>query len=86
MSTYFTFEGKTAFKHTVSYVLVSKEQSRRNKRESAHAVQEEEKQPKSGTEKCDLTGDSNKPNKETAWRQPEEKQWKCQKKRKKKKI
>ena len=60
LSTYFTFEGKTAFKHTVSYVLVSKEQSGHNKEESAHAVQEEEKQPKPDAEKC-LTGDSNKP-------------------------
>lgn len=40
---------------------VSKEQSRRNKEESGHAVQEEEKQPKPDTEKCSLTGDSNKP-------------------------
>jgi len=61
LSTYFTLEGKTAFKHPVSCVLVSKEQSRRNKEESGHAVQEEEKQPKPDTEKCSLTGDSNKP-------------------------
>uniref|UniRef100_A0A8B9XLE7 p21-activated protein kinase-interacting protein 1 n=2 Tax=Bos TaxID=9903 RepID=A0A8B9XLE7_BOSMU len=40
---------------------VSKEQSRRNKEESGHAVQEEEKQPKPDAEKCSLTGDSNKP-------------------------
>ena len=61
LSTYFTLEGKTAFKHPVSCVLVSKEQSRRNKEESGHAVQEEEKQPKPDAEKCSLTGDSNKP-------------------------
>ena len=62
-STYFILEGKTAFKHTVSCVLVSKEQSRSNKEESGHAIQEEERQPKPDPEKCSLTGDSNKPTK-----------------------
>ena len=62
-STYFILEGKTAFKHTVSCVLVSKEQSRSNKEESGHAIQEEERQPKPDAEKCSLTRDSNKPTK-----------------------
>ena len=62
-STYFILEGKTAFKHTVYCVLVSKEQSRSNKEESGHAIQEEERQPKPDAEKSSLTRDSHKPKK-----------------------
>ena len=60
----FISKGKTVFKCTVSCVLVSKqEQSKRNKKESGHEVQEEERQLKPDTKNCGLTGDSNKPTK-----------------------
>ncbi|XP_007173999.3 p21-activated protein kinase-interacting protein 1 isoform X1 [Balaenoptera acutorostrata] len=39
------------------------EQSKRNKKESGHEVQEEERQLKPDTKNCGLTGDSNKPTK-----------------------
>lgn len=67
---------------------VSKEQSRRNKEESAHAVQEEEKQPKSDAEKCSLTGDSNKPTRGNSLASAKKRKTveMSEKKRKKKKI
>ena len=87
-STYFILEGKTAFKHTVSCVLVSKEQSRSNKEESGHAIQEEERQPKPDAEKCSLTRDSNKPMKGNSLVSAKKRKMveMLEKKRKKKKI
>ena len=87
-STYFILEGKTAFKHTVSCVLVSKEQSRSNKEESGHAIQEEERQPKPDAEKCSLTRDSNKPTKGNSLVSDKKRKTMemLEKKRKKKKI
>ncbi|OWK13089.1 PAK1IP1 [Cervus elaphus hippelaphus] len=67
---------------------VSKEQSRSNKEESGHAIQEEERQPKPDAEKCSLPGDSNKPTKGNSLVSAKKRKTveMSEKKRKKKKI
>ncbi|XP_020746745.2 p21-activated protein kinase-interacting protein 1 isoform X1 [Odocoileus virginianus] len=67
---------------------ISKKQSRSNKEESGHAIQEEERQPKPDAEKCSLTGDSNKPTKGNSLVSAKKRKTveMSEKKRKKKKI
>lgn len=62
MSACVYFKGEKVFNCTVSYVLVTEEQFKTNKKESGSVVQEEERQSGPSVKKGGLAGDGrNKP-------------------------